>query len=147
MQLPVNHQQQISTALCWAACASMVCDFYGQPVTQTKLAAEFNLRFGHGLNAMATPAETAHLIGRLTNKTVTMDLHDEPLSWDKCVQCITMRRLILVTRQNHQIVISGFAPADPRGRVLWINDPGIHNAARVLYDTLAQDWIASLVKT
>lgn len=147
MQLPVNHQQQSDTQLCWAACASMVCDYYGRPVSQTQFSVLFNVHWGHGLNAMATLAEARNLIGRLTTPALDLDLRHEPLSYDECVQSIIQRRLIVITRQNHQIVISGFEPADPRGRVLWVNDPGHVRAGRALYDTLAQGWVVSLVKT
>jgi hypothetical protein len=125
----------------------MVCSFYGHVVTQTQLSTQFNTNWGHGLNAMAAPGETANLIKGLTNGAVTMDVIDRALTWQECKQYLTMRRLAIVIRQNHQFVISGFEDRDPRGNILWISDPGIHNAAKSLYATVAQDWVASLVKT
>ena len=147
MQLIVPHQRQTNNQLCWAACASMVCSFYGHVVTQTQLSTQFNTNWGHGLNAMAAPGETANLIKGLTNGAVTMDVIDRALTWQECKQYLTMRRLAIVIRQNHQFVISGFEDRDPRGNILWISDPGIHNAAKSLYATVAQNWVASLVKT
>jgi ABC-type bacteriocin/lantibiotic exporter with double-glycine peptidase domain len=147
VQLSVPHQQQTSSQLCWAACASMVCRFYGHVVTQTQFSTRFNANWGHGVNAMAAPGEAANLINALTAGAVTMDVIDRALTWQECRQHLTLRRLAIVIRQNHQFVISGFEDRDPRGNILWISDPGIHNAAKSLYATVAQDWVASLVKT
>jgi hypothetical protein len=125
----------------------MVCAFYGHVIAQTQFSTRFNAKWHHGPNAMATPAETANLIKALTNGAVTMDALDRAVPWQDCRQYLTLRRLIIVIRQNHQFVISGFEDNDPRGKVLWINDPGLPGAAKTLYDTVAQDWVASLVKT
>jgi hypothetical protein len=125
----------------------MVCRFYNRVITETQFATRFNANWGHGANAMAAPAETASLIKTLTAGAVTMDVIDRALTWQECKQYLTMRRLVIVIRQNHQFVLSGFEDGDPRGNILWISDPGIHNAAKSLYATVAQDWVASLVKT
>lgn len=147
MQLNIAHQRQTNNQLCWAACASMVCGFYGHPVTQTQLSVQFNAKWGHGLNAMAAPGETAHLIKGLTNGAVTMDVLDRALTFQECKQYLTLRRLAITIRQNHQFIISGFEDQDPRGDILWISDPGNHNAAKALYATVAQDWVATLVRS
>src|SRR5215813_4464616 len=125
----------------------MVCAFYGHAVSQTQFSTQFNARWRHGVNAMATPAETASLIKQLTNGAVTMDVLDQAVSWQDCRQYLTLRRLIIAIRQNHQFVISGFEDNDRRGNILWINDPGNPGAAKTLYSTAAQYWVASLVKT
>jgi Papain-like cysteine protease AvrRpt2 len=158
VKLPVPHQQQTDSQLCWAACVSMVCAFYGHPVSQTRFSTQFHARWGHGLNAMADPGETAVLIKELTHGAVTMDVvyrEDVPpptltyraLTWQECKQHLTLRRLVIASRQHHCFVISGFVDGDPRGDILWINDPGNPGAAKALYTTVAEGWVASLVKT
>jgi hypothetical protein len=57
VQLIVPHQRQTNNQLCWAACASMVCSFYGH-VVRRRLSTQFNTNWGRSLNAMAAPGRS-----------------------------------------------------------------------------------------
>jgi len=146
--IDVKHQQQQSSNLCWAACASMFVDYYGEIKSQTTFEAAHNAQFQDGLNVMAAPNETAHLIRSLSNIMVDWKMPAEAvLEWPTLMNMINSDQLIIAGNDGHAFLIVGYEVHETHGNLLFLHDPGKTSGPNAIaYATFKANWKTTVMK-
>ena len=110
-----------------------------------------NDKFHHGLDHMASGAETAWVLRNHAGLSVDYFRHiglnkDPKLTWSEVCTATDLCRVIIAGAANHAWIIAGYDNDPVHGNVLWIHDPSRDlGPNKAKWDTFQALWVDTVI--